>query len=893
MAFFRSSGFRILLGAAGLIALMGAAGAIAFYAAFVRDLPDLHDVHDYRPALASRVFDRHGSPIGEFFTERRQLTPLDEIPEHVVRAFIASEDSAFFEHAGIDYVSILRAVWVNVRAGGEIKQGASTITQQMVKGLLLSPERKFRRKIREMILAHRIEERFSKEEILYLYLNQIYFGHGAYGIGEAARTYFGKAVGELDVSEAALLAGLPKAPSRYSPLSHPEAGERRRIYVLERMLTDHVIDRDAYDAAVDAPPILAEERDFADAGAAGYFTEEVRRRLFDELGGDAVLRGGVTIETTLDLDLQTAAVRAVQQGVGDLERRQGYRGPLRRVADTDIPAELQRLAEANGFTPPEDPGALEDAAVEESAAIDEVAAAEEEFQAVGEVAAAEEESAAVDEVAEAETPAGSLTADALYEGVVTEVDADAQIARVRFAPEIEAVVALEDVSWARPPDPKSAPRRVRSIATVFSEGDVARFRLRPPAEDAEDEETEGAGDDIRVVLYQEPIVQGALLSIDVASQEVLALVGGYDFEKSQFNRVTQARRQPGSAFKPLIYSAALSKGYTPASILFDRPVVYTDEESGFVWRPRNYKGSFYGPITLREALARSVNNATVHLFRDVGVDFVIDYVRQLGIESPLNRDLSLALGSSDLSLLELTRAYAVYAAGGRRVTPTFIRRVTDRNGEVLLENVPLGDLAPAEDGATAEVDVAAASEEMAEDGGAVADGEALDPDQIISPELAYLTTSLLRAVVEDPRGTGWRLKALGRPLAGKTGTTNDQADAWFLGFSPDIATGVWVGHDESRFLGWGETGSRAAAPIWVGYMGAALRDRPVNAFRVPDPIVYPIDFVTIDRKTGLLAGAGSTDVVREAFLPGTAPTERAEAARTTAEGRRLLRLDDF
>jgi penicillin-binding protein 1A len=852
MAFLRSSGLRILLAALGLAVVTALAGVIAFYFAFVRDLPDLHDVRDYEPALASRVFDRRGQLIGEFFTERRQLTPLEEIPERVVSAFIASEDSTFFEHSGIDYVSILRAAWVNLRAGGEIKQGASTITQQMVKGLLLTPERKFRRKIREMILAHRIEERFSKEAILYLYLNQIYFGDGAYGIGEAARTYFGKTVGDLDVSEAALLAGLPKAPSRYSPFSHPEAAERRRRYVLDRMVTDGVIDRDTYDNALAAPPALAEERDFGEAGAAGYFKEEVRRRLFDELGGDAVLRGGLTIETTMDLDLQEAAVKAVQRGLVDLDRRQGYRGPLRKVAISEIPAELERLAEKNRLLPPDEEAADEPAAPGEHEVL-------------------------------AEAPPTPLAPDVLYEGVVTAVDEDEQLARVGFAPDVEGIVMLEDVRWAREPDPMSAPRRVTSIGKVFREGDIALFRPRPPSENEERGTDEG---DLRVVLFQEPIVQGALFSFEVATGEVLALVGGYDFEKSQFDRVTQARRQPGSAFKPVIYASALAKGYTPASIVFDRPVVYVDEESGFVWRPRNYKGSFYGPITLREALARSVNNATVHLFRDVGVDFVIEYAHRLGIESPLTRDLSLALGSSDLSLFELTRAYSVFAAGGHRVTPIFIRRVTDRNGEVLLENVPLEHLSEDVEAADAEEEIDVAAVVPASD---AEGGEEEDPDQIISPELAYLMTRLLRAVVEDPNGTGWRLKALKRPVAGKTGTTNDQADAWFLGFSPDTVTGVWVGHDESRFLGRGETGSRAAAPIWVDYMGVALADQPVRDFPVPDPIV----FARIDRKTGLLAGASSTDIVLEAFLPGTEPTERAETARTTAEGRRLLRLDDF
>jgi len=863
MVFLRSRGSRILLAGAALVFVAGAVGAIAVYLAVVRDLPDLRDVRDYRPALSSRVFDRNGEPIAEFFSERRHLTPLEEIPQHVIQAFLASEDSSFFEHGGIDYVSILRAAWANLRAGGNV-QGASTITQQMVKGLLLTPERTYVRKLREAILARRIEQHFSKQEILYLYLNQIYFGQGAYGIGEAARTYFDKPVAELGVSEAALLAGLPKAPSRYSPTAHPEAAEKRRRYVLERMLAEGFIERDRYEFAVASPPLLVEPRDFADAGPAAYFVEEVRRRLFDELGGDRVLRGGLRIETTLDSELQAAAVDAVQTGIRDLDHRQGYRGPLRQVPREQFADEIRRLADANDLVPDPDGGA-----------------AEAEAEATAEPTAPAETT---------EPAVVALEPGVVYEGLVTQVDTKANTARVAFAPDVAGIVFHEDIRWARRANPEQAPYKIREIATALSEGDVTHFTLRTPDDDADEVVPEGLQ---RVNLVQHPIVQAALFSVDVASDEVLAMVGGYDFAESQFNRVTQSRRQPGSAFKPIIYSAALMNGYTPASILFDRPVVYTDEESGFVWRPRNYKGSFYGPITMREALVRSVNNATVHLFRDVGVSRVVEYARMIGIESPLNHDLSLALGSSEVSLAELTGAYAVYASGGRRVTPKFIHRVLDRNGEVLLEDVTLdGFREEAPEGETPadaaeDVDVAAGGEATPTEEPAEPDAPA--GEQILPPELAYLTTSMLKAVVFDPDGTGWRLKDLHRPVAGKTGTTNDQADAWFMGYSPDVVTGVWVGHDESRYLGWGETGSRAAAPIWVDYMRVALRNRPVRDFPVPDPIV----FARIDRETGLLAGPASKGVVFEAFLPGTEPTERADAARTTAEGRRQLRMDDF
>jgi len=859
MALTRSRPVRLLLAVAGFAVLAGIAAAVGFYLAFVRDLPDLHSVNDYQPPLASRVLDRKGALIGEFFVERRQITPYEAIPDHVVRAFIAGEDSTFFEHSGIDFVSILRAAWVNLLAGGEIRQGGSTITQQMVKSLLLTPERNIRRKVREMILARDIEQRFSKEEILYLYLNQIYFGHGAYGIGEAARTYFDKDVSELTVSEGAQLAGLPKAPSRYSPYANPDQAETRRVYVLDRMRADGFLDEATFTAAVADIPVLREPGDDTKVAAAAYFTEEVRRELFEALGGEAVLEGGLVIETTVDGDLQRAAVAAIQKGLNNLSKRQGYHGPVRRVPAAEIPAELERLARANGI-----------ALVEEASE-----------------ATADPASAATGERETAPVPRPELAGEGPFEGVITAVVPDEKLARVGFAPDLEGFVRLSDVSWAREPDPKKAPRRVRRIENVFQVGDVAHFAprgLSPKAGDPEDA--------LRVTLVQEPIVEGALLSIDVHAQEVIAMVGGYDFGRSQFNRVTQARRQPGSAFKPFIYGAAIEKGYTPATIVFDRPVVYTDEESGFVWRPRNYGRAFYGPITLRDALARSVNNATVHLFRDVGVDYVIDYARLLGIESPLNRDLSLALGSSDMSLLEITRAYAAFPSGGQRVDPVFIRRVTDREGNVLLENLRLGQPTGGDE-ETETLAAVAASDEGAADNPAAAgvEGEGAEDatGAVISPEHAYLVADMLRAVVADPDGTGWRLRALGRPVAGKTGTTNDQADAWFLGFSPGIATGVWVGHDESRFLGWGETGSRAAAPIWVAYMKAALAKRRVRDFPVPEPIV----FARIDRKTGLLADESSRNTVFQSFLVDTVPTESAGKAQNRDEGRRLLRMDDF
>ncbi len=747
----------VLLGAVGAAGLLGAG---VFYLLLVRDLPDLRSVEDYRPSLTSRVFDRNGRLIGSFFEQRRQLTRLEAIPEHVIQAFVASEDSTFFEHTGLDYASILRAAWVNIRAGGEIRQGGSTITQQMVKGLLLSPERSFRRKIREMLLARRIEQRFSKQEILYLYLNQIYFGRGAYGIGEAARTYFAKPVGDLTPSEGALLAGLPKAPSRFSPYSNPDAAETRRLYVLERMFADRFLDRETYEAARAKRPELRTPPERENFEPALYFTEEVRRYLFNELGGDTVLGGGLVIETTLDIDLQRAATAAVRRGLHDHDRRQGYRGPVRRVPIVSVDEELHRLAKENALELPAPPS--------------EVASAEEGTDGDLETAAD----------AGVEPSVLDLPDDRPYLGVVLDVDPQAKTAEIGFAPWLHGVVHLEDVRWAREPDPSERSKPVKKIEQVFEIGDVAHFvRIGlDPVETDDSGLVPGPAYELRVNLHQDAVVQGALLSFEVETGDVLAMVGGSDFRKSEFNRVTQARRQPGSAFKPLIYGAALERGYTPVSILWDRPVVYVDKESGFTWRPQNYGRAFYGPIPMRTALARSVNNATVHLFRDVGVDFVIEYARRLGLESSLNRDLSLALGSSSVSLLELTRAYAVFPSGGRRVTPIFIRRVTAPDGTVLLEDVPLGNvqekLAARDEGdAFFGIDIAADATDENGDGEIP---EAIDPDQLISPEEAYLITSLLRAVVTDPRGTGWRLRALKRPSPPRPGppTTRETPGSW-------------------------------------------------------------------------------------------------------------------
>jgi penicillin-binding protein 1A len=846
---------RILAGLAALAGLgIAAAAGAAFliYQAIVRDLPDLRKIDDYRPPLTSVVYDRDGRPMGEFYEERRRLVRLEEVPRHVILAFVAGEDDKFFEHSGIDVRSIFRAAWADLTAGG-IVQGGSTITQQTVKSLLLTPERRFDRKLKEMILARRIEQHLSKDEILSLYLNQIYFGSGAWGIGEAARTYFGKSVDQLTVGEGALLAGLPKAPSKFSPNVNPQAAEDRRRYVLGRMRDLGFIDEATWKDAVAHPPRISGPKEEADYPAAAWFTEEVRRTLFDRLGSAKVLRGGLRIETTCDLHLQEAAQDAVRSGLVALDHREGWNGPVRHV--TDVPAEVERLGRENQLEPSAEGGA-----------------------------------------------APALGAGRKLLAVVTSVSDASNVARVAAGPGVSFEVPLAEVAWARHRDPShlSVPRT--RISQVFSVGDVVRFQLVEPQEAGATAASEhaaaapkapaGAAPALQLEIDQTPAVQGALVSLDVASGDVLSLVGGYDYQRSQFDRAVQARRQPGSAFKPFIYAAALQRGFTALTTVYDTQVVYTDPVTGQVWKPENYEHRFLGPVPLREALARSLNNATVHVLFDVGIGPVVRLAHALGIRSPIDPYPSVALGTSPVTPLELTVAYAAFPAGGQRVTPIFIHRVLDRDGKVLLQDVPLDEdepeAGPASGGSAAAAPAAPATEAAA---GAAPPSAAGAPsgsrDQVIDPAHAFLVTDLLRAPIELPGGTGSQARVLGRPLGGKTGTTNDEGDAWFVGFSPDIATGVWVGFDERQVLGKSETGARAALPIWIDYMRTALADQPVRDFPVPEGVSY----ARVDPDTGKPAVDGSQHSTFQAFLSGTEPSATPNDSPSEDQSRRVQRLD--
>lgn len=747
---------------AGVLLAAGALGGLYYYMS--RDLPKITTLEDYAPPTVTSVYSDDGRKIGELYKQRRIVIPLEEMSKDLINSFVAAEDSRFREHPGVDIYSIFRAFVKNFKAG-TIVQGGSTITQQVAKSFFLTPARTYKRKIKEAILAYRIEKHFTKDEILYLYLNQIYLGHGAYGVEAAAENYFGKHAKELNLAECSMLAGLPQAPSSYSPFRKPEKAKQRQIYVLNRLKQDgYISNLEATEAMNKKLDIKPRKNWFIER--VPCYTEHVRRYVKEKYGEDMLYNDGLNIHTAVNIELQKIARKEVAKGLKDLDRRQGYRGPLQHLPALKIDEFCQKVAEDIG-----------------------------------------------DE---------SLKKNSVYKGVVTGINKSENTAAVRVG-DFEGVVRGETVSWARPvnPDVGYWEDKINHVDEVFDTGDVIKVSVKSSGETTEGTE---------FLLEQEPRAQAALLSLEAETGHVKAMIGGRDFRKSQFNRAIQARRQPGSAFKPIIYAAALDKGYTPASVIIDSPVVFKDEERDFTWKPRNYHEKFFGPTLLRTALTKSRNVVTVKILKDIGIDYVIDYAGKLGITSDINRDLSIALGSSGVSLLEMVKAYSVFSNLGYRVKPVFITKITDRYGNVLEQSN-------------------------------------LERKKVIDMSTAYIMTDLLEGVVRN--GTGWRVKKLGRPVAGKTGTTNNLFDAWFMGYTPRYTTGVWVGFDQERPLGKMETGSRAASPIWLGYMQKALEGKSVRTFNVPEGVV----FAKIDAETGLLPIEQSEKVVFECFKEGTVPTE--------------------
>jgi len=739
---------------------MGGAIALAWYAS--TGLPSLAVLHEYQPSLITKVHADNGQVMGQFYVERRILTQISEVPQDLINALIAVEDTRFFEHPGLDIWGIFRAAWTNLKRGGKF-EGASTITQQLARTLFLSSERTFRRKIRELILALKMEVVLTKDQILEMYLNQIYFGHGAYGIGSAALTYFGKGVAELSLPESAFLAGLPKAPSTYSPYKNFDLAKKRQEHVLGRMAQANFISTDLAREAMDTT--LNFQRRSIER-VAPYFLENVRQHLVKSYGESMVYKGGLQVFTTLNIELQRIAEQAIQTGLRDLDKRQGWQGPLRH--------ENPPLTLPEGLPPalPE-PGDI-------------------------------------------------------LEGIVSEVSKEGAIV---VADGLLGTISLKDMLWAKRRLPKGAPVTeaknfpITSAKQLLRPGDVIEVSLKSIRKEQ-----------VRFRLEQTPRVEGAIIAIDPRTGAIRAMVGGYDFERSQFNRALLSLRQPGSAFKPIIYATALDGGMTPATLVLDAPVVYEQEDPGKTWKPENYEKRFFGPITLREALRHSRNAATVRLLEQIGVRRVTEFSRKLGIRSPLSQDLSLALGSSGLTLEEITSAYGVFANQGLALQPYSISIAKDHEDKVLEQHF-------------------------------------FEPRQVVSQETAYLITHMMMDVIQN--GTGKRARSIGRPLAGKTGTTNNFQDAWFVGYAPNLAVGVWVGFDSVERLGKRESGAHAALPIWTQFVAEALESLPVQTFAIPKGI----QFAEIDQTTGALVSEPSTNTTTEVFAEGTVPQR---PARTTA-----------
>ena len=745
---------------------------------YAGELPDYHQLAKYEPAVTTRLYAGDGQLLMEYAVEKRIFVPVDKIPDQVKNAFIAAEDKKFYSHSGIDYVGIIRAVLGNLKniGTGRRPAGASTITQQVAKNFLLTSELSYIRKIKEAILATRMEQAFTKDHILELYLNEIYLGNRSYGVAAAALNYFGKSLNELTIEETAYLAALPKGPNNYNPKTKYEAAVGRRNWVIDRMIEDGYVDPDSGEAAKQKP-LVTIDRSSAFVKDAQYFSEEVRREISQKFGKDSVNEGGLIVRTTLDPKLQEIASNVFHREIQNYDRRHGWRGPLGNIPLTADYREALKKAEV---------------------------------------------------------PAGAD--DGWVKAVVLQVSPDHAVIETEDGSQGNIPLAL--LSWAR----KSLAKQdvggmPKSVAEVLKEGDII---FAEPASEKTTKSKNLTADAYE--LRQLPNVEGALIVMDPHTGKVLAVVGGYSFRKSQFNRATQAYRQTGSSFKPFVYLTALENGYSPTDLILDAPFVLDQGAGQKRWKPENYSKKFYGLMTLREGIEKSRNLMTVRLAQDVGMDKISEMSRRIGVNKNLPELLSMSLGAGDTRLIDMASAYSVIVNGGKKVEPYFIERIQDRNGKTIYKR----DRRDCPDCNAAKWD----NQDIPQ----LADGR----EQIVDPMSAYQMTSIVAV-----RGTGARLRALKRHLAGKTGTTNDNKDGWFMGFSPDLVVGTYVGFDEPRTLGRRETGAAVALPIFYNFMEQALKNQPDIPFRIPKGI----KLVRINNKTGKPATPNDTSVIFEALKP--------------------------
>ena len=776
---------------------VGVTGVAAMLWHFSKDLPDYSQLQDYEPAVMTRVHASDGSLLAEYAKERRLYLPIQAIPKSVINAFIAAEDKSFYEHNGIDFSGIARAgvSYVQNYGRGRRPQGASTITQQVAKNFLLTNELSVGRKIKEALLAMKIERTLSKEKILELYLNEIYLGIGAYGVAAASLLYFDKSVHELTVTEAAYLAALPKGPNNYHPIRRRDEAIARRNYVIERMAEDRYISTADAEKYKKEGLKVTQRPTGAHIFAAEYFAEEVRRYINENYGEKKLYEGGLSVRTTLDPKLQVLARKQLIDGLVRFDETQGYRGAVTKLEPAGEWG--SKLAEVKAFS------------------------------------------------------------DVAPWRLAVVLEATDQSARIGFQPAREpggglskeretGILTLEGVKWAKPTWGAMKGKVPVKVSQVLETGDV--IYVEPLA-----------GKDGQFKLRQIPEISGAIVAMDPQTGRVLAMVGGFSYDQSQFNRATQALRQPGSSFKPLVYAAALDNGYTPSTVVLDAPLE-VDTGNG-TWKPENYEGKFYGPSTLRFGIERSRNVMTVRLAQDLGMPLIGEYSRRFGIYENLPPYLSFSLGAGETTLMRMVGAYAMFDNGGKKVTPSLIDRIQDRYGHTIYKHDQR------------ECRGCSATKWESQPEPAIIDRR----ERVIDPMTAYQITSMMEGVVL--RGTGAAAgiqKEVGKPIAGKTGTTNDEKDVWFVGFSPDLVVGVFMGYDKPRHIADRASGGSLAAPIFRDFMKVALADKPAVPFRVP----AGIKLIRVDPRTGMRAVPGSAQIL-EAFKPGTAPPDYYSAIGVT------------
>ncbi|OJT27587.1 penicillin-binding protein [Archangium sp. Cb G35] len=812
-----------LLKFAAWATLTGATAAVVavagVYYHYSQGLPDIPKVDQYWPPIVTEVYTDDAVLAGEFYHHRRKVVPYERIPKRLVQAFIASEDSSFFDHHGVDVLGTARAASKTIRKklglGGSV-QGGSTLTQQTAKAVLIAAEgyesataKNLTRKVREAILARRLEEALTKEEILYLYLNNVFLGHHSYGVQSAAENYYRKDVRDLTLGEMTLIAGLPQAPSRYSPFTKPEAAKKRRSYVLRRMFDEGMISAEER-AQADNEPVNVYPVEDVFHEFAPFFTEQVRRDVVDRYTNKTLLNDGLKVFATMDSERQRAAQESVLEGLMAIDKRQGFRGPVKQLTTEQERKEF----------------------IDKS------------MKAMG------------DE---------KLQENKLYVARVTKVEPEG--VEVQVGPH-KGLLPLLGMRWARKVNPEgyypglmlTSARRVLNVDDVIVVRHVVKKELTDDNVQFDRKMDKEIPEGVPLFrLEQEPELQSALVSIDPHRQYLTAMVGGYDFDANEFNRAFQACRQPGSSFKPLVYSAALEQlGWTGATIIVDSPIVEHDPENGVAWKPDNYSDEFLGDVLLRTALVNSMNIPAVKTFAAVGVKNMAEWSTKLGLTTPMNQDFSAALGSSCVYPYDLANVYAVFNRYGRKKPTYFIRKIEDRFGRTLEDHTAYDDAwAPLQDR------VAAGYARLFEPG-----------DQVMSPETGFITTSLLRGVVAE--GTGGPAQKLGKPAAGKTGTTNDSFDTWFAGFTRDLVTVTWVGYDKNEHpLGRYETGGRASLPIWLNYMKPALAARPQSEFWPPEWLRDNMRLLRIDKKTGKIASSGTKDATNIWFKKGTQPEDVA------------------